>query len=41
MRTRAAGKRRTPIDPRSFESALQALLDWLHQGHPLMLYDTS
>jgi len=21
--------------------ALQALLDWLHQGHPLSLYDTS
>lgn len=29
MRTRAAGKRRAPIDPRSFESALEALLDEL------------
>jgi integrase/recombinase XerD len=29
VRTRAAGRRRTPIDPRSFESALEALLDEL------------
>ena len=29
MRTRAAGRRRAPIDPRSFESALEALLDEL------------
>jgi integrase/recombinase XerD len=29
VRTRAAGRRRAPIDPRSFETALQALLDEL------------
>jgi integrase/recombinase XerD len=29
VRIRAAGKRRAPIDPRSFESALEALLDEL------------
>ena len=29
MRIRAAGRRRAPIDPRSFETALQALLDEL------------